>query len=78
MASLGSLSPAQAQWISKDALARLADAAQVALLYTLAESAGERYVKLAECYAVHFIQGQPYPTWALDDPALWMPLLQIE
>jgi acyl-CoA dehydrogenase len=78
LSSLGSLSPAQAQWISKDALRRLADSAQVALLYTLAESAGERYAKLAECYAAHFIQGQPYPTWALDDPTLWMPLPQIE
>ena len=71
---LGSLPPQQAQWIGKDALARLADAAQVALLYALAESDEERYAKLAECYAVHFLAHEPYPGWALEDQALWMPV----
>jgi acyl-CoA dehydrogenase len=70
---LGSLPPQQAQWVSKDALARLADAAQVALLYALAQSGGERYARLAECYTARFLRNEPYPTWALDDQELWMP-----
>jgi alkylation response protein AidB-like acyl-CoA dehydrogenase len=70
-----SASPAlQAQWLSKTALSTLADAAQVALLYDLAESAGERYAKLAELYAAHFLQHLPYPAWALNDPQIWQPL----
>jgi alkylation response protein AidB-like acyl-CoA dehydrogenase len=64
LAELGTLSPQQAQWHSKAALARLADAAQVALLYRLAEENGERYAKLGELYAEHFLRGKPYPDWA--------------
>lgn len=71
LAELAAASPAQAQWLSKEALRSLADAAQVGLLYALAESAGERYAQLAECYAVHFLQGEPYPTWALEEPSVW-------
>ena len=70
-----SASPApQAQWIAKSTLATLADAAQVALLYALADIAGERYAKLAELYATHFLQNQPYPAWALNDSHIWHPL----
>ena len=64
LAHLGSLSAQEAQWYSKNALASLADAAQVALLYALAEEAGERYARLAELYAHHFLMGNPYPAWA--------------
>jgi len=71
---LGSLSAQEAQWYSKDALATLADAAQVALLYALAEEAGERYTRLAELYAQHFLEGNPYPAWALEDERIWFPL----
>ena len=71
---LGSLSAQEAQWYSKDALATLADAAQVALLYALAEEAGERYARLAELYAQHFLLGNPYPAWALEDERIWFPL----
>jgi acyl-CoA dehydrogenase len=75
---LASLSPEQAQWYSKDSLTRLADAAQVALLYDLAASlsgqAAERYARLAELYSQHFVQGQPYPGWALEEREVWFPL----
>jgi hypothetical protein len=71
LAHLSSLSPQQAQWYAKDTLTRLADAAQVALLYDLAEMGGERYAKLAQLYAEHFLQAMPYPAWALDDPQIW-------
>jgi uncharacterized membrane-anchored protein YjiN (DUF445 family) len=73
LAHLGSQNPVQAQWYGKAALARLADAAQVALLYDLAENGGERYTRLAELYAVHFLQGLPYPDWALDAAPVWLP-----
>lgn len=68
---LGSLAPAEAQWHAKHALARLADAAQVALLYALAETAGERYAKLADLYAARFLAGQNYPAWAMGDAQIW-------
>jgi len=71
---LGSLNPEQAQWYSKDALTRMADAAQVALLYALAESAGERYAKLAALYAYRFILDEPYPDWAYGDREVWFPM----
>jgi alkylation response protein AidB-like acyl-CoA dehydrogenase len=74
LAQLGANSPQAAQWYGKNALSRLADAAQVALLYALAEQSGERYAKLAALYAAHFLEGQPYPDWALEDKQLWMPL----
>lgn len=69
----GDLDPERAQWYSKDALARLADAVQVALLYSLAEKSGERYAKLAHLYARKFLAGEPYPDWALDDKEVWWP-----
>ncbi|MBT9260393.1 MAG: hypothetical protein KM310_11700, partial [Clostridiales bacterium] len=42
------------------------DAAQVGLLYRLAEKAGERYEKLARLYAHRFLLHEEYPSWALD------------
>lgn len=72
LAHLATLSPAEAQWYAKDTLATLADAAQVALLYSLAP-AGERYARLAELYAVRFLEKQPYPAWALNESVIWWP-----
>ena len=68
---LVTLDPKAAQWYSKDALSRLADCAQVALLYVMADTGGERYKKLAELYAVRFLQGLPYPVNAMSDNVLW-------
>ncbi|MGD8554229.1 MAG: acyl-CoA dehydrogenase family protein [Anaerolineales bacterium] len=73
LADLSAKKPAEAQWYSKDALARLADVAQVALLYALAEEAGERYAKMAALYAARFLDHQPYPSWALSDEQVWSP-----
>ena len=75
LACLGSFSPQDAQWYGKHSLARLADAAQVGLLFALAEIAGERYAKLAELYAEHFLEAKPYPAWALSDRQVWWPLV---
>jgi alkylation response protein AidB-like acyl-CoA dehydrogenase len=74
LTELATLPPAQAQWHGKHALARLADAAQVALLFALAETAGERYARLAEVYARHFLAGEAYPDWALEDRHIWWPI----
>jgi acyl-CoA dehydrogenase len=71
---IGSLSPERAQWYSKDALAALADAAQVILLNNLAEFGGERYQKLARLYSIRFLAHEPYPAWALSDKEIWYPL----
>jgi hypothetical protein len=68
---LGRLAAPEAQWHAKHALARLADAAQVALLYALTETAGERYSKLAELYAARFLAAENYPDWALRDEQIW-------
>lgn len=76
LAHLGSLDPVEAQWYSKDALTTLADIAQVALLYALAEQAGERYAKLAALYAQRFLAGAPYPSWALTDREVWYPIAE--
>ena len=74
MAELASENQEKAQWLSKEALRQLADAAQVALLYTLAEgSGGERYAKLATLYAHHFLGHEAYPSWALGDREIWFP-----
>jgi acyl-CoA dehydrogenase len=73
LASLVKATSQQANWYSKDALRRMADAAQVGLLLSLAESGGERYARLAELYAEHFLLGKPYPAWALDDREIWWP-----
>jgi len=72
---LPSLSPEEAQWYGKDILTTLADVAQVALLYRLAEQGGaERYAKLAALYAHRFLRGEPYPGWAFEDELIWFPL----
>jgi acyl-CoA dehydrogenase len=71
------MSSDEAQWFSKDYLAVLADVAQVALLYRLAENAGERYARLAGLYAEHFLFHNPYPAWALQDRQVWSPLENI-
>jgi hypothetical protein len=68
---LGKLAAPEAQWQAKHALARLADAAQVALLYALAEAGGERYARIAELYATHFLAGENYPVWAMQDEQIW-------
>lgn len=73
LAQLGGLSAEAAQWHAKDALRRLADAAQVALLYRLAQRAGERYARLAALYARRFIAGESYPVWAMEQDAIWLP-----
>ncbi|MBX5464245.1 MAG: acyl-CoA dehydrogenase family protein [Clostridia bacterium] len=67
---LGAARPEEAEWYAKHALARLADAAQVALLYRLAATGGERYAQLAALYAHRFLEGEEYPAWALDEPGL--------
>ena len=71
LAELSQRPPAEAQWLAKDALRRLADAAQVGLLYRVAESAGERYARLAELYAQRFILGETYPAWAMQADDIW-------
>ncbi|MBN1149221.1 MAG: acyl-CoA dehydrogenase family protein [Anaerolineales bacterium] len=76
LACQGSFSLQEAQWYGKHSLVRLADAAQVGLLYALAESGGERYAKLAELYAEHFLEAKPYPAWALGDRQVWQPLAE--
>jgi acyl-CoA dehydrogenase len=68
---LGRLAAPEAQWNAKHALARLADAAQVALLYALVETGGERYARLARLYADHFLAGENYPHWAMQDEQVW-------
>jgi len=72
---LVTLDPDEAQWYSKDALRTLADVAQVALLYDLAEYAGERYAKLAALYAQRFLNHASYFDWAVSDREVWWPLV---
>ncbi len=71
VAQLTTSRPDEAQWYAKDATARLADAAQVALLYDLA-AAAPRYGSLAALYARRFLGGEEYPAWALASPEVWM------
>ncbi|QQE79085.1 acyl-CoA dehydrogenase family protein [Alicyclobacillus sp. SO9] len=68
---LASLNPTQAQWHAKHSLERIADASQVALLYNLAQTGGERYAKLATLYAHRFLVNEEYPDWAMDDKQVW-------
>lgn len=72
------LQPRVAQWYAKDALRTLADAAQVALLYELAEAGEERYAQLAGLYAHRFLSGESYPAWALEAPAVWAILSEVD
>jgi len=71
LAHLAQINADEAQWYAKHALTRLADAAQVALLYRLAETGGERYAKLAQLYARRFLFMEEYPAWAMQDAEIW-------
>lgn len=71
---LGKLDPVHAQWYSKDALTRLADVAQVALLKQLGEVVGDRYKNLAKLYSIRFLSRESYPAWALQEKEIWWPL----
>jgi hypothetical protein len=71
---LTSSSEKESEWYSKTTLRSLADAVQVALLYRLAENAGDRYVKLANLYSTHFLEKKPYPSWVLSDYKVWNPV----
>ncbi|MGH8162205.1 MAG: acyl-CoA dehydrogenase family protein [Gammaproteobacteria bacterium] len=62
---------ADAEWIAKHTLTRLADVASVALLYDLAASGGERYAKLAGLYARRFVAHEEYPSWVAAEPGLY-------
>jgi acyl-CoA dehydrogenase len=68
---LASLGPEEAQWHGKHALEKIADATQVALLYQLSATGGERYRKLASLYAHRFLMQQEYPVWAIHDKEVW-------
>ncbi len=68
---LESASGREAQWMAKKALTTLADGAQVALLYDLAEGGSERFQKLAELYHARFLAHQEYPAWVDGDASLW-------
>jgi acyl-CoA dehydrogenase len=65
---------AEAQWIAKAALRRLADATGVVLLAKLAGTGGARYAKLAALAAQRFLAGEEYPAWAASDREVWDPL----
>lgn len=71
LSRLASLNGREAQWYAKDGLTVIADAAQVALLYSMAQDQGERYAKLAELYAARFLDHQEYPAWVDTDQDVW-------
>ena len=71
---ISDLPASKTQWYSKDVLRTLADVLQVALLFSYAETGGERYEKLAKLYARRFLNGEEYPDWAMEDKQLWFPL----
>ncbi len=71
LSGLASAGRREAEWLGKEALRTLADAAQVAFLYQLAASAGERWAKLAALAARRFLGHEEYPAWALDDRDVW-------
>ncbi|PTQ56178.1 MAG: Acyl-CoA dehydrogenase [Candidatus Carbobacillus altaicus] len=62
----------EAIWQAKYALNRIADATQVALLYDLSRTGGERYQKLAALYARRFLSGKTYPYWAVNDADIYL------
>ncbi|MCL6516281.1 hypothetical protein [Alicyclobacillus sp.] len=68
---LASLPKDRAEWHAKGSLRLVADAAQAATLYRVAETAGERYEKLATLYIRHFMDHEEYPDWALSDSDIW-------
>lgn len=61
----------EAEWHAKQALTRIADATQVALLYDMATDQGDRYARLAELYARHFLHHEEYPYDVDQDPTIW-------
>ena len=61
----------EAEWLAKEALTILADGAQVALLYDMANGGSERCQKLAELYHARFLAHQEYPAWVDRDPSVW-------
>lgn len=69
--SISDLPVGKAQWYSKGVLRTLADVIQVALLFSYAESGGERYEKLGKLYARRFLSGEEYPDWAMNDEGIW-------
>ncbi len=69
--ALRALPRPEAEWQSKSVLRTVADLAQAASLYRLAETAGERYEKLGQLYLSHFLDGQEYPSWAFYDSSIW-------
>jgi alkylation response protein AidB-like acyl-CoA dehydrogenase len=69
--SLRSAPPAEAMWRAKHTMTRIADATTVALLLDLEKTGGPRYGRLAELYARHFLAGEEYPTWAMEEEAVW-------
>lgn len=71
VAALRALPRPEAEWQSKSVLRTVADLAQAASLYRLAETAGERYEKLGQLYMFHFLGGQEYPSWAFYDSSVW-------
>ncbi len=73
LAALAEGDPEAAAFLSKDALATLADAYTVALLFGLEGKAGPRYARLAQLYARRFLAGEPYPAAALGEEALLLP-----
>lgn len=60
-----------AEWLSKEAMTCIADASQVALLYDLANTGGERYAKIADLYHRRFLAHEEYPSWVDHDPQVW-------
>ncbi len=70
---LRSSKPEEAQWEAKAALTEMADVAQSALLWSLAQREGGRYEKLAELYTARFVENRGYPSWALGERDVWLP-----
>ncbi len=68
---LRSLPQKEAEWHAKHSLQVVADATQAALLYHLAETAGETYAKLAQLYVQRFLQHEEYPDWVMTDSSVW-------
>jgi len=64
---------------AKYALNQIADATQVALLYDLSRTGGERYKHLATLYTQRFLAHQPYPYWAVNDSYIYFarPMIKL-
>ncbi len=65
------LASREAQWYSKHHLRQIADSAQVALLYQMTQDQGGLYERLAELYAVRFLDHEEYPSWVDEDTCVW-------